>query len=179
MATAVARDLEGRGHNTVVVREPGGTPLGEEIRNLLLYGPEMTPWAEAMLFAAQRAQLVAEVVAPALRAGTWVISDRTYYSSLAYQGASRGLGVERVREVNEIALGGVVPDLVFILDVDVDVALQRQHRPDRIGSEGSSFHSNVHSAYRKLAADEPDRVFLIDNSLELDSVVARIMERIS
>ena len=139
----------------------------------------MAPWAEVMLFAAQRAQLVAEVVAPALEKGAWVISDRTYYSSLAYQGASRGLGVDRVREVNEIGLGGVVPDLVFILDVEVDVALQRQHRPDRIGSEGSQFHRDVHTAYRKLAADEPDRVFLIDNSLDLDSVVAQVMEHIS
>ncbi len=138
----------------------------------------MAPWAEAMLFGAQRAQLVAEVVAPALEKGAWVISDRTYYSSLAYQGAGRGLGVGRVREVNEIGLGGVVPDLVFILDVEVDIALQRQHRPDRIGSEESSFHGDVHTAYRKLAADEPDRVFLIDNSLDLDSVVAQIMEHI-
>lgn len=179
VATAVARSLESRGHSTIVVREPGGTLLGEEIRNLLLHGPEMAPWAEAMLFAAQRAQLVEEIVAPALGRGVWVISDRTYYSSLAYQGAGRGLGVDRVREVNEIGLGGVIPELVFILDVDVDIALQRQHRPDRIGSEESSFHSDVHAAYRKLAADEPSRVFLIDNSLDLDSVVAQIMEHIS
>ncbi|HEY5889510.1 MAG TPA: dTMP kinase [Acidimicrobiia bacterium] len=178
VATAVARTLESRGHTTLVVREPGGTVLGEEIRKLLLHGPDMAPWAEAMLFGAQRAQLVAEVVAPALEKGAWVISDRTYYSSLAYQGAGRGLGLDRVREVNEIGLGGVVPDLVFILDVEVDIALQRQHRPDRIGSEKSSFHGDVHTAYRKLAADEPDRVFLIDNSLDLDSVVAQIMEHI-
>jgi dTMP kinase len=179
VAMALSERLEKLGHRTVVVREPGGTALGEEIRRLLLHGPDMAPWAEAMLFAAQRAQLAAEVVGPALEADIWVISDRTYYSSLAYQGAGRGLGIERVRSVNEAGLDGFEPDLVFILDVDVAVALERQRRPDRIGSEESPFHREVHMAYRKLADDEPHRVFLIDNSLDLESVVSSIMSHLS
>lgn len=178
VARAVAERLEERGHRTLIVREPGGTTLGEEVRDLLLHGAEMSPWAEAMLFAAQRAQLVTEVVRPALAADKWVISDRTLYSSIAYQGGGRGLGVDMVRRVNETAVEGVVPDLVFVLDVDVEVALERQHRPDRIGSEASDFHRRVHQTYRDLAAEEPQRVFLIDNSQDLDAVVAGIMDHI-
>jgi dTMP kinase len=179
VASALSERLASRGHRTLIVREPGGTPLGEAIRALLLDGSDMSAWTEALLFAAQRAQLVSEVVAPALADGTWVISDRTYYSSIAYQGGGRDLGVDLVRQVNEIAVQGVEPDLVFVLDVDVDVALARQHRPDRIGSEASSFHRAVHAAYRSLAADEPDRVFLIDNSVEVGQVVAQMMDHLS
>ncbi len=101
------------------VREPGSTDLGNEIRRLLLHWQDMTPWAEAMLYAAQRAQLVAEMVAPALARGGFVFSDRSLYSSLAYQGVARGLGIGPVRAVNELAVGGLIPDLVAVLVVDV------------------------------------------------------------
>lgn len=180
--STVSAELETRlrrsGEKTLIVREPGSTALGEEIREILLHGTDMTPWAEALLFAAQRAQLASEVVGPALADGIWVISDRTYYSSMAYQGGARSLGIDVVRQVNEAGLGGVTPDLVFILDVDVSEALSRQDRPDRIGSEEADFHESVRIAYRSLAESEPDRVFLIDNSKDLAGVVDQIMEHL-
>lgn len=179
VAMAVAERLEALGHQTVMVREPGSTPLGEEIRKLLLDGDHMAPWAEAFLFAAQRAQLASEVIAPALDAGKWVISDRTYFSSVAYQGAGRGLGTETVRSINETGLEGVEPDHVFVLDIDVDVALGRQGRPDRIGGEDPAFHRAVRGAYHHLAETEPARVKIIDNTTDLDTVVSEIMGYLS
>jgi dTMP kinase len=179
VANAVEGRLKALGHETLLVREPGSTPLGEEIRKLLLDGDHMAPWAEAFLFAAQRAQLASEVIAPALEAGKWVISDRTYFSSVASQGAGRGLGTETVRSINETGLEGVEPDYVFVLDIDVEVALSRQGRPDRIGGEGPSFHRAVRGAYQQLAETEPERVKIIDNSMDLDAVVAEIMGHLS
>lgn len=179
VAIAVEERLKALGYETVLVREPGSTALGEEIRKLLLDGGDMAPWAEAFLFAAQRAQLASEVIAPALDAGKWVISDRTYFSSVAYQGAGRGLGTETVRSINETGLEGVEPDHVFVLDIDVDVALSRQGRPDRIGGEDPSFHRAVRGAYQHLAETEPARVKIIDNSMDLATVVAEIMGHLS
>lgn len=172
---AVSEALRHAGRDVVVVREPGGTRLGEEIRSLLLHGSEMAPWTEALLFAAQRAQLVAEVVAPALADGKTVVSDRTYYSSLAYQGAARGLGVDRVRAVNETGLQGVVPDLVAVLWLDPGDALSREDGTDRISGEGSTFQEKVADAYRSLAETD-DRVRLLDASRPLDETVAEILE---
>jgi dTMP kinase len=157
------------------VREPGGTELGEAVRVLLLDSEHVVPWAEAFLFAAQRAQLVRDVVGPALERGQWVISDRTYYSSIAYQGRARGLGEDRVREINEIGLDGVVPDWVFVIEVDPDTALSRQGRRDRIGSESLEFQELVGMAYRDLAASEPDRVVLLDGTAPVTTLVERIM----
>lgn len=162
----------------VEVREPGGTELGESIRELLLDSDHVDPWAEVFLFAAQRAQLVSQMVAPALDRGAWVISDRTYYSSIAYQGRARGLGEEKVREINEIGLAGVVPGLVFVLEVDPSTGLGRQHRPDRIGSESVAFQEQVMTAYRELARAEPDRVMLLDGSQSVEVLVDRVMEAV-
>ncbi|REK10489.1 MAG: dTMP kinase [Actinobacteria bacterium] len=178
VASAVEKRLIDLGRETMIVREPGSTGLGESIRELLLDGDDMHPWAEAFLFAAQRAQLAAEVVAPALAEGIWVISDRTYFSSIAYQGGGRGLGMDTVRQVNEHGLDGVVPDHVFVLDVDVSVALNRQDRPDRIGGEDEEFHQRVRDAYRKLSEQDPERVVIIDNTLGLEEVVTRIMSHL-
>lgn len=161
VAEAVAAELRSRGRRVVTVREPGGTPLGEEIRRLLLHSGDVAPWAEAALFCAQRAQLVDQVVAPALAEGIWVVSDRSYYSSLAYQGAARGLGMERVRTLNELALGGVLPDLVVVLDLDPAAGLARQADPDRIGGQGVEFQRKVADAYRRLAREEPHRVVIL------------------
>lgn len=176
VAGEVADRLRGRGENVTLVREPGGTAVGEQIRALLLDGDDMAPWTEALLFAAQRAQLAAEVIRPALDKGEWVVSDRTYYSSLTYQGAARGLGIDQVRAVNEAGLGGVVPDLVVVLWLDPDAALARQDRVDRIGGEGGGFQAQVAEAYRRLAEADPDRVSLVDASRTLDAVVDDIME---
>ena len=141
VGTALVAALEHRGHPAILVREPGGTRVGEIVRGLLLDSDSLDEWAEVFLFAAQRSELARGVVAPALRDGTWVVSDRTYYSSIAYQGRARGLGEERVREINETGLDGVLPDHVFVLDVDPAVALDRQDSPDRIGKEGLVFQA--------------------------------------
>jgi dTMP kinase len=178
VAAAMAKVLSESGLEVVVVREPGGTELGEEVRRLLLDASDMVPWAEAALFAAQRAQLAAEVIAPALARGAWVVSDRTYYSSLAYQGAARGLGIDAVRSINEAVLDGVLPDVVAVIDVDPEVGLTRQHRPDRIGGAGSALQRAVSEAYHKLAADEPERVVLVDPSGSVEEVARRVLDLI-
>ena len=157
------------------VREPGGTPLGETVRELVLDSDRVDRWAEVFLFAAQRAQLARDVVAPALEGGAWVISDRTYYSSIAYQGRARGMGEDRVREINEIGLEGVEPGRVFVIDVDPGKALGRQGRPDRIGSESMAFQEEVSAAYRDLAVAEPERVVLLDGSGSIEQLVDQVM----
>jgi dTMP kinase len=176
VARAVAERLRGRGATVTLVREPGGTAIGEDIRSLLLDGQAMASWTEALLFAAQRAQLASEVIGPALARGEWVVSDRTYYSSLAYQGAARGLGVEEVRMVNEAGLGGVVPDLVVVLWLDPVDALARQDGVDRIGGEGVAFQTRVAEGYRQLAAADPDRVRLVDAAGSVEATVEAVME---
>lgn len=178
VSTALSAELRARGHEVIEVREPGGTELGEVVRELLLDSDHVDPWAEVLLFAAQRAQLAREVVHPALEAGRWVISDRTYYSSIAYQGRARGMGEDRVRRINEIGLDGVIPDHVFVLDVDAETALGRQDRPDRIGKEGVEFQEEVRTAYRDLARIEPEKVALISGSAGVAEVVAQILERL-
>jgi dTMP kinase len=180
--TTVVRLLEEalaeRGEHVLTVREPGSTQLGDEIRRLVLHWRDMTPWAEALLFAAQRAQLVAEVVRPALDSGRFVITDRSLYSSLAYQGGARGLGFDLVREVNEIAVGGALPDLVVVLMVDLSTGLSRQATPDRIGGEVDAFQEQVAAAYGALAAAEPDRVVMVPVEDGPQKVAVRILELI-
>ncbi len=175
LSAALASRLRGRGDEVVEVREPGGTPLGESLRALLLDSDHVDPWAEVLMFAAQRAQLARDVVGPALERGAWVISDRTYYSSIAYQGRARGLGEDRVREINETALDGVVPERVFVIEVDPSTALERQHRTDRIGSETVAFQEAVRAAYRQLAAEDPQTVVLLDGAETVDDLVEQVM----
>ncbi len=171
--TTLARLLaESIGRSVTVVREPGGTILGEDIRRLLLHSGEVSPWAEVALFAAARAQLVAEVVRPALARGDWVISDRTYVSSLAYQGGGRGLGVDAVRAVNELVLDGTIPDLVIIVDVDPRIGLGRQVEADRIGANGSDFLVEVARTYRSLV--DGQRIVAVDG----DGTAGEVCERI-
>lgn len=179
VAAALAAAIEATGATVVSVREPGGTAAGERIRDLLL-DPEarLVPWAEALLFAAARSELAAEVVAPALAAGAWVVSDRTVYSSLAYQGGARGLGIGAVRAVNEAGLGGVWPDLVVLLEVDAATGLERQAVADRIGAEGPGFQREVAAAFASLAADDPGRFLVVDASQPVDAVVAAILDHL-
>ena len=132
-ARLLAEALRAEGRDVVDTREPGGTPLGERVRELLLSGEAVTPWAETALFAAARAQLVDEVIRPALSRGAGVVCDRYIDSSLAYQGLARGLGVERVLELNLLATGGLLPDRTFLLLLPPEEAAQRQdEEPDRI-----------------------------------------------
>jgi dTMP kinase len=154
--------LEEQGREVVVTREPGGTPLGEGVRALLLEGPEMTPWAEAALFAAARAELVELVIRPALARSAWVVCDRYIDSSVAYQGIARGLGVGRVLELNLAAARGLVPDITFMLLIDPATARARYGERDRIEREDDAFVGSVDEAYRGLAAIFPQRIVSID-----------------
>lgn len=175
VGTALVTALEQRGHQAILVREPGGTRVGEIVRGILLDSDELDDWAEVFLFAAQRSELARGVILPALDEGVWVVSDRSYYSSIAYQGRARGLGEEKVRGINETGLDGVLPDHVFVLDVDPAVALDRQDSPDRIGKEGLEFQTAVRDCYLDLGAAE-EKVEVIDGSLTVDQVIARILE---
>src|SRR5829696_9761532 len=132
-AERLAEALRAEGRDVVATREPGGTELGERVRDVLLSGPHISGWAEAALFAAARAQLVTEVIRPALDRGADVVCDRYLDSSLAYQGLARGLGVERVLELNLLVIGGLLPDRTFLLLVPLDQAeVRRGSDPDRI-----------------------------------------------
>ncbi len=178
VAARLVELLEEKGDTVVAVREPGGTALGEEIRRLLLHSSDMTAWSEALLFAAQRSQLAAEVIGPALGRGEVVIADRSYYSSLAYQGGGRALDPQLVRLINEAALEGVIPDLVVVLTIDPAEALARQADPDRIGRQGAKFQEAVARVYRELARSEPDRVRLIEMGDDPDDVARAIFAMI-
>ncbi len=176
VARALSDALQAEGRAVTVVREPGGTAVGESIRQILLgLGNDLDDWTEAMLFAAARAQLAATVVAPALQRGDIVISDRSCYSSLAYQGGGRGLGVDVVRQVNEIGLRGVVPDLVVLLRLDPESGLAREDERDRISSAGIDLQRVVAETYDRLAVAEPDRFVVIDATLPVADIVAAVM----
>ncbi len=177
VAQRVADHIRATGADVVAVREPGGTLVGERIRKILLEdedGP--VPLAEAALFAASRAQLIHDVVKPALAAGSWVLSDRSAYSSLAYQAIGRGLGLERIRELNNIAIDGVWPDRVVLLRLEATDGLARQAVDDRIGGEGEAFHRSVADAFDILAAAEPDRFLIVDATMTIGQVVDASIE---
>ena len=158
----------GRELGAVVTREFGGTVIGSRIREILLdiEHRELTPKAEALLISADRAQHIAEVVEPALAAGRHVVSDRSIYSSLAYQGYARGLPLDEIRVFNEWAIGGRWPDLVLFLDVPVPVLAQRMRnrRLDRIESEPADFHERVRQGFITMAQADPQRWVLIDGN---------------
>ena len=160
----------------VVTREPGGTPAGERIRALLLDPEvELHPWAEALLFAAARAELVEAVIRPALERGAVVLCDRYLDSSLAYQGGARGLGRGPVEQVNRFATGGLLPDLVVLLDLDPAAGLARRARdPDRIEAQDLAFHRRVRDAFRDLAAAEPKRFAVVDAAAPVAEVADRV-----
>jgi dTMP kinase len=176
VARRLVEALAADGLDVRFVREPGGTPTGEAIRRVLLdRGGVVAPWAEALLFAAGRSQLAAEVVGPAIEAGAIVVSDRTVYSSLAYQGGARGLGLETVRAVNAAGLQGVWPDLVVLLEMDPAAALAREDTADRISVEGIALQQRVAAAYGDLAEEDPDRFVVIDASAPLEEVVGQVV----
>jgi dTMP kinase len=157
--TTQARMLvDALGDRALAVREPGGTPVGERVRSLLKDPDvEIGAHAEALLFAAARAELVERVIGPALDEGRVVVSDRFLDSSLAYQGEARGLGVEEVARVNDWAIGGLKPDLTFLLALDTDAAAARGAEADRFESEGAGLQLRVQEAYERMASAEPER----------------------
>ena len=179
---ALTKWLEARGEEVVVTREPGGTEIGERVREVLLdrKSVKMDPRAEALLYAADRAQHVAEVIGPALEQGKIVVSDRFVDSSLAYQGLARGLGLDEIYDISKWATGNLVPDLVFFLKVDPKTGFARlTGDTDRLEAEGVSFHERVSIAYRKLAKYFPDRFVVLDamnSPAELHEEVVKVLE---
>jgi dTMP kinase len=179
--TTQARLLEQRlrneGREVVATREPGGTPVGERIRDVLLHGDAIAPWTEAALFAAARAELVERVVRPALAAGQVVVCDRYVDSSLAYQGIARGLGVEQVLDLNLEVVGRLLPDRTFVLLIDPAIAATRGRRGrDRIEREGKGFHEALDGAYRELARLFPERIVAIDGTAPVAQVADEVWD---
>jgi dTMP kinase len=175
LVAGLSAALAERGRRVLVLREPGGVEVSERIRELLK-DPELSidPRAEALLYAAARAQLVAEELRPLLEAGNWVLLDRFVDSSLAYQGAGRGLGVEEIRAINTFATGGLKPDRTLLLRIDPERGLSRiaDRPPDRLEKEDVAFFAAIAAAYDALAASEPDRIVIIDAAQSPESVLA-------
>lgn len=176
----LAARLERSGVPYLVTREPGGTPIGETIRELLQFASHnsgMTPETELLLFEASRSQLVREVIKPALERGLCVVADRFFDSTTVYQGAARKLDRQMVERLNAFAVGDCVPDVTFVLDVDAATAnsrMQKPRKPDRMEQEPEEFYERVRDAYRELPAREPNRVVLIDGARDEDEIEKEI-----
>ena len=183
------RALRARGLGVVCTREPGGTAIGEQIRDVLHShaNTAMVPSAEVLLYSADRAQHVAEVVAPALARGDIVISDRYAESTLAYQGYGRGLDMEALRRITAFAIGELWPDLVIYLDLDVELGLRRKQREqaagrgewNRMDQEGLAFHRRVREGYLAMARAEPGRWLVVDGNQPVETIHRIICERIA
>jgi len=179
----LAARLQRCGVPYVLTREPGGTPIGESIRELLQFAPHnsnMTPETELLLFEASRRQLVREVIKPALERDMCVIADRFFDSTTVYQGAARKLDRQTIERLNVFAVGDYVPDITFVLDVDAataDSRMQREPRKtDRMEQQPAEFYERVREGYRELAAGEPSRIVMVDGSLDVDEIEKQIWE---
>jgi dTMP kinase len=187
-AQRLAARLDSLGIPMLITHEPGGTPIGETIRNLLQFAQHadaMTPETELLLFEASRSQLVREIIKPALDRGVCVISDRFFDSTTVYQGVARKLDLQLVERLNHFAVGECIPDVTFILDLDVVTArarMLRRVRPtghDRMEQEPTEFYERVCAAYRLLASREPERCRLIDGARPADEIEAEIWNQLS
>jgi len=178
--TTQARLLcEALGAAALGVREPGGTPAGERVRDLLKDAAvPLGPEAEALLFAAARAELVERVVRPALEDGRVVVSDRFLDSSLAYQGGARGLGMDEVEAINRFATGGLVPDLTFLLELDAETAARRSGERDRFEDEGAALQQAVLEAYERLVAADPARWRRLDATRSPEQMHADVLAEV-
>jgi dTMP kinase len=180
--TRLAEHLVGLGREVVTVREPVGTEIGEQIRNIIVHnskGDEMCAETELLLFTAARAQLVREVIAPALLKGACVLSDRFVDSSTVYQGIGRNLALDPVNQINRFAVGNVMPDLTIVLDVPTKVSLQRIRQratdlPDRMERENIDFYEKIRAGYLVLAKGMPNRFVVIDGTLKPDQIARKI-----
>jgi len=186
-ARLLVEGLQEMGLSVTRLREPGGTAIGESVRDILLAHARNppTPLTEALLFAASRSQLIREVIRPALEAGQIVVCDRFLDSSLAYQGGGRQLGVDKVRSINAAAVDGLLPHRTFLLDASFDLGRARlaerygnsSESDDRFESEPRAFHQRVRNTYLQLAADEPERISVIDAGADMKSVHAEIWQQ--
>jgi dTMP kinase len=178
----LAEHLQKLGREVISTREPGGTEIGEQVRNIIVHnskGDEMCAETELLLFAASRAQLVRELIVPALLAGTIVLSDRFLDSSTVYQGVARNLSMDPVNQVNRFAVGNVLPDLTVIIDVPTEISLARIHQrasdlPDRMERENIDFYEKVREGYLVLAKGIPERFFVVDGTLSEDVIQKKI-----
>jgi dTMP kinase len=183
-ARRLATRLADFGLRSTVTREPGGTALGEEVRKILLHAPELgpVPAADALLFSAARAQLVAEVIEPALARGEVVICDRFADSTLAYQGYGAGHSIESLRRLADFAIGDLRPDLTVLIDLPVEDGLRRKVDDGEItrfeSDEDLAFHRRVRAGFLELAAAEPDRFVVVDGRQSLERIEAEIFEAI-
>jgi dTMP kinase len=184
----LAARLRSNGHQVLETAEPGGTPIGMQIRRVFLdaQNKEMCPTAELLLMFACRAQNIDQWILPALAEGQIVLSDRFTDSTLVYQGIARGLGAELVYEVDRIACRGLVPDLTLVIDIDTETGLQRAHSRNRrtqgvetrLDEQAVEFHKKARDAYHQLAADEPKRVRLIDGGQDENAVARAVWETV-
>ena len=184
----LGKKLRGQNRPVLETAEPGGTPIGLQIRRVLLdaKNQELCPTAELLLMFAARAQNVDQAILPALASGQVVLCDRFTDSTLVYQGAARGLGAEVVYDVDRIACRGLVPDLTLVIDIDVETGLARAHRRNqrtqdvetRLDEQSLEFHRKVRAAYHQLAEDEPKRVRVIDGSREEDQVALAVLSAV-
>lgn len=173
LAGSLAREMEKAGCRVVATAEPGGSGVGERIRELLL-DPScaINPRAELLLFEAARAQHVDTLIIPALESGAVVVSDRFRDSTTAYQGYARGIDLELVEQINRFATRGLRPDLTLLLDLPVDIGLARQRRVDRMSAEDIEFHERVRQGFLAIARSEPDRFVVLDAARPFDEVCA-------
>ena len=176
--------LEKEGYDVIITREPGGTKISENIREVILNPDykEMSSVTEMLLYASARAQLIAEVIGPAIDSGKAVISDRFVDSSLVYQGIARGLGVEKVYEVNLNAIGKYMPDVTFLLDLPAEVGIARkkgQKDLDRMELESLEFHKSVAQGYRDMAARFPERIKSVDATRPVEEISDLIIREVS
>ena len=178
----LAGHLQKIGREVVATREPGGTEIGEQIRNIIVHnsrGDEMCPETELLLFTAARAQVVREVITPALQRGAVVLSDRYLDSSTVYQGVARNLAPDPVSAINQFAVGHVMPHLTLVIDVPTEVSLARISQrasdlPDRMERENISFYTKVREGYLLLAKQWPDRVVVLDGTLSPDALEKKV-----
>ena len=169
LAEKISSQLNQSGINNVLVREPGGTKVGEGIRNLLLsHEYVVSEFTEALLFAAQRSQLINEVVQPNIEKNIKIISDRSAYSSVAYQGVGRELGYEKIYQLNDIAINSLWPQKVILIDIDPKVALARQAIADRIGSDKIEFFEKVRAGYLEIAKKNSSIFLVVDGESSID-----------
>ncbi len=174
------RYLSGKGHDIVFSREPGGCPVSEKIRAIILGNENpMSAITEALLYAAARAEHVDRVVRPAIESGKTIILDRYVDSSLAYQGCGRELGIQKVREINDYAIRGIIPDITVYIDLPVDIALKRIAAPlDRLESAGEAFFLRVLEGYNQLTQLNPERIIRIDGMRSAEAVFDDIKRRV-
>ncbi|MBI5034893.1 MAG: dTMP kinase [Chloroflexi bacterium] len=180
-ARMLADYLESQGHPVLCTREPGGTEISEQVRQVILstHNKSMRNETEVLLYSAARAQIVAELIRPALAQGKLVICDRYYDSTFAYQGYGLGVDLNLLRAITQFATGGLVPDLTFYVDVPVELGLTRRHRSEtnRLDLKNIEYHTRVRNGYLELVKAEPDRFIIIDGSGPVEQVQEQIRAR--